>query len=988
MRRQALDHFNKEDSEDFCFLLSTRAGGLGINLSTADTVIIYDSDWNPQNDLQAQARAHRIGQKNQVNIYRLVSKNSIEEDIIERAKKKMVLDHLVIQSMDTTGRTVLNKQHSHAHGTSMAFTKEEVNSILKFGAEGLFKEKDAAAAATADSCKEEEQLPMYDIDEILKRAETREDDTYMSASDELLSQFKVANFSNVDEDDPIIPNVNRSSKQPPQQTQSATPAAAATTTTSNEKSWSEIIPEDELRRMELEEENERMSLMLADNTTRRNKQQQARTLATAAAAAAQQQQQQQQQRSSNKSKKKKKQQRSERRQRRHKKTKKNGEEDDDNDATLQQQESADDDGENSSGGDDTGAENSDDASDVDDFDDGDEDDDDADDGVTSARRKKNGDDGESSSVHTIKGLNAQELRRFIRSYRKFPSPLMRMDVIAQDAQLEEKSQALLVDFAKKMQRLCRTAIEASKSSTTKETPAVTTTAAKVKQQREKGATLTLNGVKIYAQQILDAETYFEPIVYYMQNTASSNNNKMIHFKTKLKQTYWDCEWSEEDDRALLRGIYDYGYGNWELIKADKHLNLEHKILMSSKPASKSIRDASSSSSSKQQQQQQQQQRVDSSKGGGSVKLKPQSKHLRTRIDYLLRVLQHQINVDKYGPEWKESRAPSSRLKKQQQHGTETGNDAGPHDTTTPHNKQRHSSSLVFNEAAHALSSAAASKRHKHHSNHHHHHHVNEDSNDTDNSDAPAAAAAASSKRKRNVAAADAEKREEAENEATAAAAEKKIILDERTFSECKNLLRPVKHALKNIDVKLDASRSSHASLASDKEHLERLRRHLLEIGDKINDNLSRYTDPDKISEWRNYLWIFVSKFTSTINYKRLKSLYRKFANSRDEDEMRRQRLGVTATGATSSSSHNNNNNNNNNSASKSTHASSSYDYYGNGSGAYADEYHQHHHAPPHHHQHHHHHSPSSSSALAGKYGSSSTALSSVARSSNERRQSM
>ena len=66
IRKQALDHFNAEGSQDFCFLLSTRAGGLGVNLATADTVIIFDSDWNPQNDLQAQARAHRIGQKNQV----------------------------------------------------------------------------------------------------------------------------------------------------------------------------------------------------------------------------------------------------------------------------------------------------------------------------------------------------------------------------------------------------------------------------------------------------------------------------------------------------------------------------------------------------------------------------------------------------------------------------------------------------------------------------------------------------------------------------------------------------------------------------------------------------------------------------------------------------------------------------------------------------------------------------------------------------------
>ncbi|KAJ8953271.1 hypothetical protein NQ318_015853 [Aromia moschata] len=104
LRRQALDHFNAEGSQDFCFLLSTRAGGLGINLATADTVIIFDSDWNPQNDLQAQARAHRIGQKNQVNIYRLVAR-SVEEEIVERAKQKMVLDHLVIQRMDTTGRT-------------------------------------------------------------------------------------------------------------------------------------------------------------------------------------------------------------------------------------------------------------------------------------------------------------------------------------------------------------------------------------------------------------------------------------------------------------------------------------------------------------------------------------------------------------------------------------------------------------------------------------------------------------------------------------------------------------------------------------------------------------------------------------------------------------------------------------------------------------------------------------------------------------------
>lgn len=76
-RQMAMESFNAENSKDFCFLLSTRAGGLGINLSTADTVIIFDSDWNPQNDLQAESRAHRIGQTKVVNIYRLLSKGTV-----------------------------------------------------------------------------------------------------------------------------------------------------------------------------------------------------------------------------------------------------------------------------------------------------------------------------------------------------------------------------------------------------------------------------------------------------------------------------------------------------------------------------------------------------------------------------------------------------------------------------------------------------------------------------------------------------------------------------------------------------------------------------------------------------------------------------------------------------------------------------------------------------------------------------------------------
>ncbi|KAI9844327.1 MAG: hypothetical protein M1837_005631 [Sclerophora amabilis] len=97
-RSELLRLFNAPQSPYFCFLLSTRAGGLGLNLQTADTVIIFDSDWNPHQDLQAQDRAHRIGQKNEVRILRLISSNSVEEKILERAQYKLDMDGKVIQA--------------------------------------------------------------------------------------------------------------------------------------------------------------------------------------------------------------------------------------------------------------------------------------------------------------------------------------------------------------------------------------------------------------------------------------------------------------------------------------------------------------------------------------------------------------------------------------------------------------------------------------------------------------------------------------------------------------------------------------------------------------------------------------------------------------------------------------------------------------------------------------------------------------------------
>jgi hypothetical protein len=96
-RRERMHHFNT-GSDVNIFILSTRAGGLGLNLQTADTVIIFDSDFNPQMDLQAQDRAHRVGQKNQVRVFRLITESQIEQSILDKAHHKLDIDQKIIQA--------------------------------------------------------------------------------------------------------------------------------------------------------------------------------------------------------------------------------------------------------------------------------------------------------------------------------------------------------------------------------------------------------------------------------------------------------------------------------------------------------------------------------------------------------------------------------------------------------------------------------------------------------------------------------------------------------------------------------------------------------------------------------------------------------------------------------------------------------------------------------------------------------------------------
>ena len=96
-RQASIDRFQQGDAAHaFAFLLSTRAGGVGINLTAADTVVIFDSDWNPQNDVQGMARCHRIGQTQQVQVYRLITNRTYERGMFERSCQKLGLDQALL----------------------------------------------------------------------------------------------------------------------------------------------------------------------------------------------------------------------------------------------------------------------------------------------------------------------------------------------------------------------------------------------------------------------------------------------------------------------------------------------------------------------------------------------------------------------------------------------------------------------------------------------------------------------------------------------------------------------------------------------------------------------------------------------------------------------------------------------------------------------------------------------------------------------------
>ncbi|CAI2386132.1 unnamed protein product [Moneuplotes crassus] len=186
MRQRIIDTFNKDDSPYKIFLLSTRAGGLGINLQSADTIFIIDSDFNPHNDLQALSRAHRIGQKNDILIFRLISKSTCEEKLIETAQHKLLLGGLYVQ------RDKRTQNLDTASSKSTSIEAKEMNQVLKFGANSIFSSEE-------DDSYNDKDLTEEEINNLLDREKHfQEDDkdSEQTGIEDYFNAFKVAQIQN------------------------------------------------------------------------------------------------------------------------------------------------------------------------------------------------------------------------------------------------------------------------------------------------------------------------------------------------------------------------------------------------------------------------------------------------------------------------------------------------------------------------------------------------------------------------------------------------------------------------------------------------------------------------------------------------------------------------------------------------------------------------------------------------------------------------
>ncbi|KAH0628109.1 hypothetical protein JD844_008841 [Phrynosoma platyrhinos] len=642
-------------------------------------------DGSIKGELRKQALDHFNAEGSEVNIYRLVTKGSVEEDILERAKKKMVLDHLVIQRMDTTGKTV-------------------------------------------------------------------------------------ANFSNMDEDDIEL--------EPEQ----------------NSRNWEEIIPEVHRRRLEEEERQKELEEIYLLPRMRNCAKQ----------------------------------------------VSFNGSE-----------------GRRSRSRRYSGSDS---------------------DSISERKRPKKRGRPRTIPRENIKGFSDAEIRRFIKSYKKFGGPLERLDAIARDAELVDKSEIDLRRLGELVHNGCIKALKDNSSGQER---------AGSRLGKVKGPTFRISGVQVNAKLVVAHEEELAPL--HKSIPSDPEDRKRYTIPCHTKAAHFDMDWGKEDDSNLLIGIYEYGYGSWEMIKMDPDLNLTHKILPD-----------------------------DPDK-------KPQAKQLQTRADYLIKLLSKDLARKEAqrlsgtgGSKRRKMRAKKSKTIKAAKIKDETKSDTSPAPSDKSEEEEEEDSKDEIISVKHPNRKIKAEKE-------------NEENLDSDlamkkETDEKREAKENKRELKREKKEKEDKKelrekdiKEKRENKAkeyiqrekevkeekindnkpdskekskkvssadipvhiTASSepvpiSEESEELDQKTFSICKERMRPVKAALKQLD--------RPEKGLSEREQLEHTRQCLIKIGDHITECLKEYTNPEQIKQWRKNLWIFVSKFTE-FDARKLHKLYKHAIKKRQETQL-------------------------------------------------------------------------------------------------------
>ncbi|RWS30237.1 Helicase domino-like protein, partial [Leptotrombidium deliense] len=195
-QRQALMERFNADKRIFCFILSTRSGGIGVNLTGADTVIFYDSDWNPTMDAQAQDRCHRIGQTRDVHIYRLISEKTVEENILKKAQQKRLLGDVAIEGGNFTTAFFKHNAIRELFGIESSLSLESYSN-----------DKDESLAMAEDSHLESE------LEQALEEAEEAQD----IAAAKTARAEAAAEFAEFDETIPIESDTRDSEEKSPEE---------------------------------------------------------------------------------------------------------------------------------------------------------------------------------------------------------------------------------------------------------------------------------------------------------------------------------------------------------------------------------------------------------------------------------------------------------------------------------------------------------------------------------------------------------------------------------------------------------------------------------------------------------------------------------------------------------------------------------------------------------------------------------------------------